>query len=1005
MGERPPPPAGLHLFPCGLPYPENRALVPRSPRRRQRWAAERRRREWLNHLMAYLTWLSLSRPGPGAQATALSAPLSTAQEQMVRRFRRHLADLCRPAPPPGAAGGGLARLERALDELGLSAYGSVLSDESAPLDVDAASVSLPKRGAALPLCPPRVPPEVHKVLEDPAAFRLPESRLPALVPPACLRVRDLAGIAAALWDRGMLDFIPVDRVPVLHGCPTFAGLFGVTKKASPMLRLIVDRRRQNAAERSLPEVVAEALLRQGASAERSAEVLRLLRLPHASQLCDMFLGADERVHLWVDDAKDFYYLLCWPEAQQGTNAIGFPLDPGLLIAAGATENLGALEASAGFPMAPVLKAPAMGDQKAAELAQCVGQHTLRQGGALPDDVWLTYRQAPPAGRLWRGQYIDDLGTVGVSRRGDHEAADRIAASHAHALHCWEENGIVRHPDKAVEDAEHGLLWGGEIRSEPGDVGAELAKLRLLVCLTCRLLHTGRCSVHLMRKLLGSWCHAMSFRRAAFCVFDASYRWVSAFRGPGRAVRRLPYTVRDELIGACLVSPLLRCDLRTRIAPEAVSTDATLERAAVVMARLSAEEQAFLWARARRGAGRVRLEGQADEAYQEEVNVRPADDVLLHEWLRGKQFRSILAYDLSRRAHINVQEMKAHRTAVKRVSKDPALHATRLPMIKDSVVVSGAVIRGRSASPPLNRLLQSTLPFVLGANLYPLELWARSAFNPSDDGTRRVRLRTAEPRTPIVSRALAQAAERWPRAFKFATAVDPCRPLILYDFFAGKNCPLGSAFRALGWAVVSVDLLLGGEEHDLSCPQVVQRWCREVRRARADAGFLAPVCSSFSQWMYLQPWFSRSPARPWGDGRHPKEALGNALLRAALDLATAFDEVRALWALEQPRSSLMWHVPQLQSRLDAGEHFSAVFDWCRFNRPWRKTTRVDGRCPWLPELALRCLGGHQHVRLEGAGRIPGVGTGPRTSLAAEYSREWCERYAALATEHCRALRRA
>eukprot|EP00971_Amphidinium_carterae_P259087 5141644-Amphidinium_carterae.1 len=67
--------AGLapSLFPCGCPFPEAfRALaVPTSARRRQRWQKLRRMRIWTNHVVLYLTWMSLGQP-KGGQAILLA---------------------------------------------------------------------------------------------------------------------------------------------------------------------------------------------------------------------------------------------------------------------------------------------------------------------------------------------------------------------------------------------------------------------------------------------------------------------------------------------------------------------------------------------------------------------------------------------------------------------------------------------------------------------------------------------------------------------------------------------------------------------------------------------------------------------------------------------------------------------------------------------------------------------------------------------------------------------
>ena len=62
-----------------------------------------------------------------------------------------------------------------------------------------------------------------------------------------------------MFDAGMLTLGPGARTPVLRAEAAVAALFGVAKKGSDKLRVILDRRRRNAMEKSLPRVLSEAL--------------------------------------------------------------------------------------------------------------------------------------------------------------------------------------------------------------------------------------------------------------------------------------------------------------------------------------------------------------------------------------------------------------------------------------------------------------------------------------------------------------------------------------------------------------------------------------------------------------------------------------------------------------------------------------------------------------------------------------------------------------------------
>ena len=53
---------------------------------------------------------------------------------------------------------------------------------------------------------------------------------------------------------------------------------------------------------------------------------------------------------------------------------------------------------------------------------------------------------------------------------------------------------------------------------------------------------------------------------------------------------------------------------------------------------------------------------------------------------------------------------------------------------DSQVALGAVVKGRAASPKLNRVLQTTMPYAIGGDVYTLPMYFNTASNRADDPT-------------------------------------------------------------------------------------------------------------------------------------------------------------------------------------------------------------------------------------------------------------------------------
>ena len=78
----------------------------------------------------------------------------------------------------------------------------------------------------------------------------------------------------------MLSLVPGAGLPQIGGKPATAGFFGVLKKASSLLRVILDRRRRNIMEKSLCRLFLELRADEVITAEEYQELVRLITLPH-----------------------------------------------------------------------------------------------------------------------------------------------------------------------------------------------------------------------------------------------------------------------------------------------------------------------------------------------------------------------------------------------------------------------------------------------------------------------------------------------------------------------------------------------------------------------------------------------------------------------------------------------------------------------------------------------------------------------------------------------------
>lgn len=87
-------------------------------------------------------------------------------------------------------------------------------------------------------------------------------------------------------------------------------------------------------------------------------------------------------------------------------------------------------------------------------------------------------------------------------------------------------------------------------------------------------------------------------------------------------------------------------------------------------------------------------------------------------------------------HINYLEIRAFLAMLKRRVRQTRLHATRYLHVVDSAVTRGAISKGRSSSPQVNKLLRKVCALCLASDVYPLVAWTISRWNFADLASRR-----------------------------------------------------------------------------------------------------------------------------------------------------------------------------------------------------------------------------------------------------------------------------
>ena len=128
------------------------------------------------------------------------------------------------------------------------------------------------------------------------------------------------------------------------------------------------------------------------------------------------------------------------------------------------------------------------------------------------------------------------------------------------------------------------------------------------------------------------------------------------------------------------------------------------------------------------------------------------------------------------------------------------------------------------------------------------------------------------------------------------------------------------------------------------------------------------------------------------------AEGNSHSDFNLELLVACEEENCHWWFENPDSSWSWLWRQrgYQRYRSPDSDWVLRVDYCRFNAPWTKRTRIGTSVPELRGVRLLCRGGHEHVALRGRSSFHKKAW---TLVAQSYPRGLC---ALVAGACCRAL---
>ena len=209
-------------------------------------------------------------------------------------------------------------------------------------------------------------------------------------------------------------------------------------------------------------------------------------------------------------------------------------------------------------------------------------HCSESAPCHADVLHRLWREAHPSeeGVLWRAWqvYIDNLDVLEVLdwRDAGTLTVDQVPPFQQLARERYRLAGVPRSEEKAVIRDLRTKALGNAVDGLQGTLAPPAEFVRRLVHLTVTTLHRPRLTLKWMQILAGRWVRAMQFRRETSMAFSALWRSLVKWRGE----QPLPRAVRDELVSALCLLPVMRTDLRVPCSGLVSASDASLAGGAV-----------------------------------------------------------------------------------------------------------------------------------------------------------------------------------------------------------------------------------------------------------------------------------------------------------------------------------------------------------------------------------------------------------------------------------------
>ena len=289
-----------------------------------------------------------------------------------------------------------------------------------------------------------------------------------------------------LFERGVIDFVPEDKVYSDSDGKYLSGLFGVPKpgkfspSGKPTLRLIMNLIPINQALEVILGDIAE--------------------LPSATAWQQLVLSEEDMITVSQADMASAFYLFRLPTSWLPYLCFNFRLRSD----------------QAGFPgsnwIYPACRVLPMGWASSVGIMQMASRELIIRASTLTGDElrkqgsiprwFVDWSKTLPSDNTWWQVYLDNFMAANVSRGKPSNEADR--ALHESAVSSWEDHGVLCSEDKHVYSTTVATELGVQIHSTLGLMGASLERIYKNVLGSLALVQQHRASMKMVQIILGRW---------------------------------------------------------------------------------------------------------------------------------------------------------------------------------------------------------------------------------------------------------------------------------------------------------------------------------------------------------------------------------------------------------------------------------------------------------------------------------------------------------------------